>query len=135
MTLGGAQYAVARPDAGYAVVVSAANPVASLTRDQASKLFLKKAPTWSDGREVAPVDQPEGSVVREAFTKGVLRKSVTAVKSYWQQQIFSGRGVPPTERPSDEEVLSFVRGNPAAIGYVSSTAPVGPGVRVVQVVD
>ena len=135
MTLGGAQYAGARPDAGYTVVVSAANPVATLTRDQASKLFLKKAPTWSDGREVAPVDQPEGSAVREAFTKAVLHKSVPAVKSYWQQQIFSGRGVPPTERPTDDEVLSYVRGNPAAIGYVSSSAAVGAGVRVVQLTD
>lgn len=135
MTLGGAQLAAARADASYVVVVSASNPVNSLTREQASKLFLKKAATWSDGREVAPVDQPEGSPVREAFTKAVLRKSVSAVKSYWQQQIFSGKAVPPTERSSDGEVLSFVRGNPAAIGYVSPSSPVGAGVKVVQVVQ
>ena len=136
-TLGGAQLlAAARTDAEFAVVVSASNPITSISRDQASKLFLKKIPTWDNGRgEVAPVDQPEGSAVREAFTKAVLHKSVSAVKSYWQQQIFSGRGVPPTEKPSDSEVLSFVRSNPNAIGYVSASASVGGGVKVVNVVD
>ena len=81
------------------------------------------------------MDQPEGSPVREAFTKAVLRKSVSAVKSYWQQQIFSGRAVPPTERPSDTEVLNFVRSNPAAIGYVSSSSVIGAGVKAVQLVE
>ena len=136
-TSGGAQLASARqPDADFVVVVSASNPVTSVTRDQASKLFLKKVPSWDNGRgDVVPVDQPEGSPVREAFTKAVLHKSVAAVKSYWQQQIFSGRGVPPTERPSDGEVLNFVRTNANAIGYVSASAPVGSGVKVVNVVD
>jgi ABC-type phosphate transport system substrate-binding protein len=135
MTLGGAQLVAARADAGYAVVVSASNPITSISRDQASKLFLKKAATWQDGRDVVPVDQPEGSPVRDAFTKAVLHKSVAAVKSYWQQQIFSGRGVPPTEKSSDGDVLGFVRTTPNAIGYVSASAPVGPGVKVVNVVD
>ena len=134
MTLGGAQNAAAQAD-GYAVVVSASNPITSLKRDEASKLFLKKTAKWSDGRDVAPVDQPEGSPVREAFTKAVMKKSVAAVKSYWQQQIFSGRNVPPAERASDGDVLNFVRANPAAIGYVSVTAQVGSGVKVVSVVD
>ena len=136
MTLGGAQLVAARTDAPFVVVVSASNPVSSITRDQASKLFLKKTPTWDNGRgEVVPVDQPEGSAVREAFTKAVLRKSVSAVKSYWQQQIFSGRGVPPTEKASDSEVVSYVRANPNAIGYVSPAAASAGGVKVVNVVE
>ena len=136
MTLGGAQLVAGRTDAPFVVVVSASNPVSSITRDQASKLFLKKIPTWDNGRgEVVPVDQPEGSAVREAFTKAVLRKSVSAVKSYWQQQIFSGRGVPPTEKASDSEVVSYVRANPNAIGYVSPAAASAGGVKVVNVVD
>jgi len=136
MTLGGAQLVAGRTDAPFVVVVSASNPVSSMTRDQASKLFLKKTPTWDNGRgEVVPVDQPEGSAVRDAFTRAVLRKSVSAVKSYWQQQIFSGRGVPPTERASDGEVVSYVRANPNAIGYVSPAAASAGGVKVVNVVD
>jgi ABC-type phosphate transport system substrate-binding protein len=123
-------------NADFVVVVSASNPISSLTRDQASKLFLRKAPTWDNGRgDVLPVDQPEGSPVREAFTRTVMHKSVAAVKSYWQQQIFSGRGVPPAEKPSDGDVLNFVRANANAIGYVSGSASLGGGVKVVNVAD
>jgi ABC-type phosphate transport system substrate-binding protein len=129
----GARRLEAQAPAGYNVVVHASNPISSISRDEASKLFLKKTPKWGTGAEVVPVDLPEGSAVREAFTKTVLKKSVAAVKSYWQQQIFSGRGVPPTEKSSDAEVVSFVRSNPNAIGYVSATAPVGSAVKVVTV--
>jgi hypothetical protein len=55
------------------------------------------------------------------------------VKSFWQRQIFSGSGVPPQERASDEEVLDFVRANPGAVGYVSSDTPNGAGVKVLEV--
>ena len=58
--------------------------------------------------------------------------TTAAVKSYWNQQIFSGRDVPPVEKKSDAEVLTFVRSTPGAIGYVSDAAAVD-GVRVVTV--
>ena len=123
-----------RADA-FLLVVNEQNVTATMPRALVSRYFLKKVSRWDSGAVALPVDLPADSPVRDAFSRRVLSKSVSSIKAYWQQQIFSGRGVPPTERPSDEEVLSFVRGNPAAIGYVSSAAPVGPGVRVVQVVD
>ena len=119
----------------YVLVVSTANPTSSLTRDQASKIFLKKVPTWKNGREVLPVDLPESSPVRAAFTKDVLRKSVTAVKSYWQQQIFSGRALPPTEKASESDVLAFLRANPNGIGYVAATTPLGGSAKIVVLTD
>ncbi len=109
---------VAHPDSGYA-----------LTHDQASRIFLKKTTAWPDGRPAYPVDQVEGPV-REAFSRAVHGKATSAVKSYWQQQIFSGRGIPPAELRGDAEVLAHVRSIPGAIGYVSESAP-DAGVRVV----
>ena len=117
----------------YQIIVHSSNPLSSISRDEASKLFLRKATKWSTGAEVVPVDQPEGSDTRAAFTKAVLKKSVAAVKSYWQQQIFSGRGVPPTEKGTDADVVAFVRANPNAIGYVSSSAPVSGSVKILTV--
>ena len=116
---------------GYGVVVNPAHPVSSLSRDEASKLFLKKTPKWSTGAEVVPVDLPEGSAVREAFTKGVLKKSVGAVKSYWQQQSFWGGAVPPTEKATAADVWTSGRATPRAIGYVSASRAVGWAVKVV----
>ena len=114
------------------VIVNPSNETSSLTMDQVSKFFLKKATQWADGTKVAPVDQPETSTVAEKFFKAVHGKSPGAVKSYWQQQIFSGRAVPPPVKGSDAEVIAFVKANPGAIGYVSADAPTAD-VKVIQV--
>jgi hypothetical protein len=53
---------------------------------------------------------------------------VGAVRSYWQQRIFSGRDVPPPELDSDEAVVAFVARSPGGIGYVSAATKLS-GVR------
>jgi ABC-type phosphate transport system substrate-binding protein len=65
----------------------------------------------------------------------VLGRDVATMKNYWQQSLFSGRGVPPIEQPSDEQVLSFVAQNQNAIGYVSADAPLPAGVKVIEITD
>jgi hypothetical protein len=57
---------------------------------------------------------------------------VSEVKSYWQQQIFSGRSVPPVEKASDAAVVKFVEATAGAVGYVAPDAPTG-GLRVLKV--
>ncbi len=118
--------------ARYQVIVHAASPASSLTRDQLSRFFLKKATAWEDGRTVTPADLFEASPVRVAFSMEVHRKSVAAVKAYWQQRIFSGSDVPPPEFAADSEVLTYVRARPGAIAYVSAGAELA-GVKAVQV--
>ena len=49
---------------------------------------------------------------------------VPRVKSYWQLVVFSGRGDPPPERASDDDIIQFVRTTPTAIGYVSASATI-----------
>ena len=114
------------------VVVNEANPVSSLSRQEVSDLFLKKTSRWAQLGLVMPVDQPEGAAVRETLNREIHHKSLSAVRAYWQQRIFSGRDVPPPEKDGDAEVLSFVRKNPGAIGYISSSASAA-GVKVVGV--
>ena len=116
----------------YKVVANSANPTSSVSRDQLSGLFLKKAP-WPNGQSVQPIDLAEDSPVRRAFTSAVHGRPVSAVKAYWQQKVFSGRDVPPPEKASDAAVLAYVEANPGAIGYVSAAAPIGHGVKEVTV--
>ena len=119
------------PAQDFAVIVNVSNPISTLSKDEVAKLFLKKTISWSSGQSASPVELPVTAKVREEFAREVLNKSVAQVRSYWQQQIFSGRDVPPPEKPTEEEVLAFVRANPNAIGYVSRTANMGRGVKVV----
>lgn len=120
---------------GYVVVVNTANPVSSVTADQLGRFFRKEWVRWENGTEVVPVDLAEGSAVRERFSQAVMGRSTSAMKAWWQRQIFSGRAVPPVEKASDSEVLATVRATPGAIGYVSAGTALGAGVKAVQVAN
>jgi ABC-type phosphate transport system substrate-binding protein len=118
---------------GYVVVVNAANPVTSIKKDRVNGLFLKRIARWENGNPVMPVNLDRASATREAFSRAVHGKSVNAIESNWQQQIFAGREAPPVQRNGDAEVLAFVRANPGAIGYVSENASLGSDVKSVPI--
>jgi len=123
-----------KEDVGFMVVVNAANPVVSLTLEEVSRFLLKKVSRWDNGQLVHPVDQSVDSTVRAVFTHHIHHREVDAVKRFWQQRIFAGRDTPPPVRPSDEEVIRYIEGNPGAVGYVSSTATLTEKVRQVALV-
>jgi hypothetical protein len=120
------------PPPPFRVIVDAKNPVSSLTRDFLTEAFLKKTTRWKDGETIRPVDLRVDSATRRKFSENVLKRSVSAVRSYWQQRIFSGRGVPPPELDSDEAVNKFVVKHRGAVGYVSGGAKL-EDVKVVSV--
>lgn len=120
-------------DVPYRVVVNASNPVTRLTRDQVSRIFLRKVTLWDDRQPVLPVDQAPDSPVRRAFTKQIHLRTIASVQTWWQQQTFAGVGVPPPERVDDAQVLDYIRKYPNAIGYVRADVPVGADVKAVVV--
>jgi len=119
----------------FKIVINETNPTSSISKRDLSRCFMKQATNWISGQPVIPVDQAASSEVRQAFSEAIHGRSVSAIKSYWQREIFSGRSVPPAEKASDEEVLAFVRANPGAVGYVSADADVGTGVKVLRISD
>lgn len=133
-TMIASSHARAQSTAGeFKLVVNAANPVSALSRDEVSRLFLKKTTVWRDARPVMIVDQKPTAPVRATFTKDVHGRQVASVTSYWQQMIFAGRAIPPVEKTSDADVLAFVQANPAAIGYVSASTDLPAGVKTIAV--
>jgi len=117
--------------ADYVVIVHSSNPVSSLSKSEASRLFLRSSTAWPGGEHVKPVDLSKSSPVRVSFTREVLGRSMGAIDQYWTQSVFSGRAVPPPEKRSDSDIVSYVRENPGAIGYVSAGASTD-GVKRVQ---
>jgi ABC-type phosphate transport system substrate-binding protein len=118
--------------AAFIVIVNHANALNSDPQRDLADRFLKKLTRWPDGKPTLPVDQRPDSEVRKAFSKSILHRSATAVRNYWQQRIFSGRGVPPPEFDSDAAVVAYVRKHPGAVGYVSPRAKLD-GVKPLQV--
>ena len=105
--------------AEFQVIVHESNPTDILTKEQLARMFLKKVVKWDTGTPIIPVDQAPITAVRVAFTRIVHGKPMGAIASYWQQQIFAGREVPPAEKAGDAAVLAFVKATPGAIGYLS----------------
>ena len=116
----------------FKVIVNSANSTSELSTDVTAKLFLKQSTKFPNGTAAQPVDLAKTSAVRAAFSKAVLGRPSSAVETYWQQQIFSGKDVPPPAKASDDDVIAFVKANPGAIGYVSAGASTA-GVKVVDV--
>jgi ABC-type phosphate transport system substrate-binding protein len=122
----------ARADDGYQVIVNASSPANELERAEVARFFLRQSLKWTDGHAVLPVDQSARSIVRDFFSKGVLKLPLPAVETYWQRQIFSGRAAPPPVKVTDAEVLAYVASNPGSIGYISPGLNTTPGVKVVK---
>ncbi len=106
----------------FVVIVNAQSGESSATREFLTGAFLKQATRWPGGEQLRPVDLRPDSATRSRFSEVVLRRSVSAVRNYWQQRIFTGRGVPPPEVESDAAVLQYVRLHPGSVGYVSPQA-------------
>jgi len=118
-------------NATFQLVVHPDNPYRHLERDYVKDLFLKRVTRWPDGETAMPVDLSSKSSVRGAFAQAILRKPLTAVRMYWQQIVFSGRGVPPPELDTDEAIVRYVVQRRGAIGYIAATSEPGAA-RVVS---
>ena len=116
-----ADEAAPAPQAGFRVIVHPKNPIKDSARQFIADAFLKKVTLWPDDSAIRPVDLRPNSTTRIDFTRDVLRRSIQAVRAYWQQRIFSGRGCPPVELESEEAVVTYVLSHPGAIGYISET--------------
>ncbi|WP_374557347.1 phosphate ABC transporter substrate-binding protein [Thermomonas sp.] len=116
--------------AGVVVVMSSKSDVDSLSRAQVSQIFLAKTDALPNGRVAKPVDQAEGSAVRNEFYDKVADKNAAQMKAYWSQLTFTGKAQPPRKVSGDAAVKAAVAENPAAVGYISDGAVDG-SVKVV----
>lgn len=99
-------------------VVGAKSAIGSLTQAQIADIFLGRLTKLPNGALAVPLDQPEGSPVRDEFYLRVAGKTPAQLKAFWSKLIFTGRGRPPKSLSDHTQILKAVRSNPAAIGYV-----------------
>ena len=117
---------------GFKVVVNGRQKTERLSKDEVSRIFLKKVTRWDSGTEIRVVQPKVDSVVRHAFDPAVHKLPPAAIRAYWAQMVFSGRDVPPVEKANDEAIVDFVAENPGAIGVVSDGAALAKGVKVLE---
>lgn len=113
------------------VIVSAKSAVVRLTTEQTARIFLGKVNSFPDGSNAVPVDQPEGSAIRDEFYAKVANKNPSQLAAYWAKVIFTGGdSCPPKLIEGNVAARRAVTSNPNAIGYLDKSA-VDSSVRVV----
>ena len=120
VALAAAATAAEQPPSAYVVIVHPANRTARVERKFLADAFLRRTTRWPDDTPIRPVDLGPDAPARIRFSEEVLSRSVASVRSYWQQRIFSGQGLPPPELPDDEAVVAYVLSHPGAVGYVAA---------------
>jgi ABC-type phosphate transport system substrate-binding protein len=115
----------------YKVIVHPDSAVNSIDRGFLRRAYLKKSTEWRDGSVIHPVDLPRGAAARDRFTREVLKKSASQLRSYWNQQVFSGKAVPPHEADSVSAAVDYVLSNTGAVAYVPAGADIA-GARIVE---
>lgn len=100
------------------VIANPVAPVTTLPKEQVIDLFLGKTASLPGFCCPVLVDQPESSSLREAFYSAVIGRSAAQAKSAWAKLYFTGKGIPPKEGSSSEEIRKMVAGNKNMLGYI-----------------
>ena len=116
------------------IIVSIKSSVTSLTAEQTSRIFLGKDDKFPNDQTAFPLDQPEGTEIRDEFYSKVAHKNPSQISSYWAKLIFTGEGRLPKVAADDNDVINFILNDPNAIGYVddkSITKKLSKRIRIV----
>lgn len=118
--------------AAHAEIAVVVHPSNNNALDEAtiSKIYLGREKSFADGTSVIPVSQGETAPVTAEFNDKVLKKTGSQLKAYWSKLVFTGKGTPPKEATSDEDVMNLVSSNPSLVGYVDASK-VNSSVKVI----
>ncbi len=118
--------------ADFYIVVHASNPQRTLTQKAAVDLFMGRNRAFANGDLALIFDLPRDHPRRAGFYEALTGMSVAQVNSYWSRLMFSGQSAPPQALPDEAAMLSILRRNPSALGWLSRE-PAEPGLRTVLV--
>ena len=103
------------------VVVSPHNPLTGLNKKQLSNIFLGKSSQFPGGGRAEPINMKEGAPDRKEFYSVYIGKSPAQIKQHWSKMIFTGRGQPPREVKSGDELKVLLAENRSTIAYVEAS--------------
>jgi ABC-type phosphate transport system substrate-binding protein len=112
------------------VVVVHPSNTSTFSKSAIKKIFLGKTKSFSNGRTALLLSSTSENPITKEFNEKVIGKTGNQVNAYWSKMMFTGKGTPPQELSSAEEILSAVSENKDAISYMDSTL-VNDSVKIV----
>jgi hypothetical protein len=120
---------MAQTNGNGSIIVIAHPDTPSMDIATVQRVFLGKI-VQVEGKAVTPVNLSMGEKGRTLFMSNVLEQDDEKFIGYWTVRRYIGRGIPPRELASIEEMIQYLVRTPGAIGYVPGTEQIGEGVKV-----
>jgi len=83
-----------------------------------------------DGVSISPVSAKSGTLIRNRFLQDFMNQDEEKYTGYWTVRRYVGKGTPPNELGSPEEVINYVQSTPGGVGYIDE-AELKAGMNVV----
>jgi ABC-type phosphate transport system substrate-binding protein len=112
----------AAADMTIAVIGNPASPIRTLSVSQVMSLYTGRPDSAFDSFAATPLDQPNGSSLREAFYRSVTGQNETQINAFWARLAFSGRALPPRPMSDSAAIIRKVADDVHAIGYIDKAA-------------
>ncbi len=116
----------------YQVIVHPDNPIDAIDAGFLRNAYLKKVGAWRSGVTIRPIDLPSRIGARADFVVDILKKTLPQLRNYWNQRVFSGKGVPPPQVDSVAAAIAYVLNHPGAVAYLPANASPGRA-KVIEV--
>jgi ABC-type phosphate transport system substrate-binding protein len=104
-----------------AVIAHPSTKIPGVSEKTLADIYLGRIKFLPDGSRVTPIDQPDGSRIRERFYRAVADMNERELNRYWSKRVFTGKGRAPRALDNDAEVLEYVADNPGSLGYIDGT--------------
>ena len=94
--------------------------VSELSKQEVVQIFRNGRSLWSKSDKVLIVLPANNSVLASDVAANLYGSTVSGMQKFWLALVFQGRANPPVFLQTAEEILSFVKNNPGAIGVIPS---------------
>jgi len=115
-----------------AVVVSAANPITTLSLGDLRKMLSGEKRSWPGHIQIKLICRAPGTHERVVWLK-LMNMSESEYKQYWTAQVFRGEAdSAPVDIPSIGMLMEAIKIFPGALSFVDARE-VKPGMKVVKI--
>lgn len=114
------------------IIAHSSRATQTLTHQDIQNIYLGKIRSFPDGTAVTPINLMKGSSARDLFMKHILDINEFNWRSNWVRLLFTGKGKPPREFRTPQEIIDYVTKTESALAYVIGAEQAFDGIAVLN---
>ncbi|WP_158972517.1 hypothetical protein [Paraglaciecola sp. L3A3] len=112
---------------GIVVVANTQDTSITLSRQEVRNLFMGSSLSYG----LKAVALPPDNQTRVMFNTKVVGLTESRIQSYWAQMRFTGRKTPPKQVANEKSVLTYLKNNQGAVGYLPANTVIPKSLTVI----